>query len=172
MAYIISSGMSSRGIILQNNSMTVLSGGTVNSITVNSGGSLIVSSGGTAVNISWTPCVGRIYASDGATVTYASSYSGVYYGSNNRLLSQAMTMDDRAVNGNGKIFMMSGGIANNTIINTSADFNVYNGGTANNTIMSGGWGYVYSGGTANSTTINAFSHLFVYSGGVASNTNV
>ena len=172
MAYIISSGMSSRGIILQNNSMTVLSGGTVNSITVNSGGSLIVSSGGTAVNITWTPCVGRIYASDGATVTYASSYSGVYYGSNNRLLSQAMTMDDRAVNGNGKIFMMSGGIANNTIINTSADFNVYNGGTANNTIMSGGWGYVYSGGTANSTTINAFSHLFVYSGGVASNTNV
>ena len=48
MSYIISSGDLESGIILENDTMTVLDGGIANSTTVNSRGELNVSSGGTA----------------------------------------------------------------------------------------------------------------------------
>ena len=51
MTYLISSDESSDGIILENDSMTVLSCGIASDTTVNSGGKLNVSSGGAALNI-------------------------------------------------------------------------------------------------------------------------
>ena len=51
MAYTISSGESSDGIILENDSMTVLDGSIATTTTVNSGGNLQVSNNGTANGI-------------------------------------------------------------------------------------------------------------------------
>ena len=91
MAYIISSGESSNGIILENNTMTVLDGGTVTDTTVNSkgflrissggvvvspvirdGGSLVVLSGGTALEVKKDDGA-KTEISDGAVVTAAAS---------------------------------------------------------------------------------------------------
>ena len=47
----VASGVISSGVILTGGSMIVSSGGTVNAVTVNSGGSLLVYRGGTALNI-------------------------------------------------------------------------------------------------------------------------
>ena len=169
--FFISNGGTADNTIMRNGSFTVDSGGTADN-TIMSGGSLIISSGGTANNIVWTPCIGRVRVSNGGVATFASEYSGIYYGSNDKLLSQTMTMDGMEVDSNGQLYVMFGGTANRTTINSYADFNVYNGGTANDTVMNGGWGYIYSGGTANGTNIYAFSHLFIYSGGTANNTTV
>ena len=52
MAYIISSGVTSDGITLDNaDTLNVLDGGRVNNTTVNSGCSLFISSGGTSILI-------------------------------------------------------------------------------------------------------------------------
>ena len=48
MYYEVSSGVTESGIILENNTMTVLDGGVATDTTVNGGGYLNVSSGGTA----------------------------------------------------------------------------------------------------------------------------
>ena len=62
MPYIISSGEVSSGINLQNNSMTVLKGGTATTTTVNSGGTLYVSSSGMA-DYTTVNSYGRMYIS-------------------------------------------------------------------------------------------------------------
>ena len=130
-------------------SIVISSGGVANSTTVNSGGYMYISSGGTATDIVWTPCVGYVYVDYGAYVTYASQYSGVYFGSDNQLLSSAQIMDDKVVCGwDGDMYVMNDGVANNT------------------TVDSGGYMYIYSGGVANSTTIND-GDMYIYSGGTA-----
>lgn len=151
-------------------SMTIATGGTANSTTVNYSASINVYSGGTATNIVWTPCVGNLGIAEGAVVTFASQYSGVYYGSNNQLLSKATTMDGKEINQYGTAYVMSGGTANSTTINGLGILCVYSGGTANSTTVNRGWLTIDTGGTANSTTNNC--GVFVNSGGTANNTTV
>ncbi|MBQ7206887.1 MAG: AIDA repeat-containing protein, partial [Lentisphaeria bacterium] len=150
--------------------MTVSSGGTANSITV-SGGYMYISSGGTALDIVWTPCVGYVWADGGATVTYVSSYSGVYFGPGETLLSSAMTMAGKTVTG--FMYVMTSGTANSTTVNLNGNLYVWSGGTANSTTVNwAGRMYVSSGGTANSTTVNSSGYLYVSSGGTADSTTV
>ena len=66
MAYIISSGESSEGIVLENDYMTVLNGGTANHASVNSKGSMYVMSGGMA-NLIQVNSNGRLFVSSGGT---------------------------------------------------------------------------------------------------------
>ena len=93
--YVSSGGTATATTVNASGFKYVSSGGTANDTTVNSGGDLYVSSGGTATDIVWTPCVGNVYVEDGAYVTYASQYSGVYFGSNNQLLSNTDVMDGK-----------------------------------------------------------------------------
>ena len=194
----VSSGVTSSGIVLSGlgDSMTILNGGTANSTTVNSGGAMIVSSGGransttvnsggrmhiysggTAQNVVWTPCVGKLIVYDGATVTYVSSYSGVYFGSDNTLLSSAAEMTGKVLSSGCSMYAMNGGNANDTVINGdyygSSFLYISGGGNANNTTVNAhGCMHVYNGGTADSTTVNYLGFLYVSSGGTANSTNV
>ena len=80
LSYIISSGESSEGIILNSyDSMTVLEGGIASATTVNSKGSMYVSSGGTATEI--IESGGYVFVADGAEVSFVSNtISGVLRG--------------------------------------------------------------------------------------------
>ena len=205
--------ITSNSIIVENNALYVYSGETVNNIIVSSGGVvyvsrggtangiivesgsyLYVSNGGTATNIDWTPCVGQIFIRDGGTATFVSEYSGVYYGADDQLLSHAAILENKEIDRNTRMFVMSGGTANgatiisggafyvsgggtanNTTIISSGYLYVSNGGIANNTLLSEGWGtlYLYSGGTVNDTVISGGNcSLNVFSGGTANRTVV
>ena len=192
MAYIVSSGQVSSGIFLNNyNSMTVLNSGTANntvinsngrlqvnkggianSTTVNSSGWLVVESGGTATNVVWTPCVGGVYAYDGAIVTFVNEYSGVYYGKYHQLLSNAMSMTSiNLENENCSIYVMSGGIVSNTMVNGNGLYRgaymyISKDGTAINTTLNGSM-FVSSNGTASGVVVNSFGNLIICSGGTA-----
>ena len=186
--YTVREGQQSSGIVLNaGDSMCVMSGGYANSTTVNSYCVLDVSSGGTATNVIWTPCVGEVWMEEGAYVTFASR-SGVYYGSDDKLLSSAKVMESKTFDSDSRDSMcvMSGGTANDTTVQGPGnELRIYSGGTANYTTVDyclggdpgiysgGGWGCgglrVYSGGVANRTTVNSWGWLRVHSGGTATN---
>ena len=129
--------------------MTISGGGTANKITVKSGGEMTISSGGSALNVNWTPCNGDLTIADGAVVTFTSKYSGVYFGSNGQLLSQTTVMNGKNVSGyNCSMFVMSGGVANDTTVDYDGDM------------------FIWSGGVANDTTVNSGGEMTIRSGGV------
>ena len=100
MASNISSGMSTEGMILQNDSMTVLDGGIANSTTVKTGGRMTVLYGGIA-NI---------------TTVNSSGILGVGSGG---------TANNTTVNSNGWLFVASGGTATNVIAENGAGLTIY-----------------------------------------------
>jgi len=173
--YIISSGVISNGITLENDSMSVLDGGVANNTTISQGGLLNVKSGGTATNVVWTPCVGKINIDDGAKVSFVNKYSGVYFGSNNTLLSHDSVMES-VVFSNGTMCVMSDGKAiKPTAANWNASVCVYNGGIVSSALLSRGRMVVSSGGYADYTTVNSnggVNGLVVCYGGVANNTTI
>ena len=191
MVYIISSGESSEGFLLKNDSMTILDGGKADYTTVNSGGRLDVSSGGTANS------------------TTVNSYAYL-------IVSSGGTANSTTVNSEGRLLVFEGGTADSTTVNSSGFLYVYSGGTATDIlwtpceghiyVINGGiatfaikysgvyYGsanqllcqapviesltigandemYVMSGGTANSNTVD-YGSMFVSSGGTANSTTV
>ncbi len=167
--YISSGGTANNTTVNSSGYMYIDSGGTANNTAVSSGGTMYISSGGTATNVIWTPCVGYVSAADGAYVTYASKYSGVYLGSANHLLAYSKTMSDKTVSGS--MYVMNGGTANRTT--NSGCMYIWSGGTANSTtVNSSGNMYISSGGKANSTTVNSLGCMRIYSGGTANSTTV
>ena len=170
--------------------MYVGSGGVANDITMGSGGKLVVSSGGTATNVFWTPFEGNVVFADGAKVTFDNRVSGIYYGVDNRLrsptilsnysgslISHAMLMPSLELNFDHGAYVMSGGTADDAKVQSGGKLFVYSGGTAINTMdHPSGEIQVYFGGVASNTVlsgkINSSTLLYVSSGGVASNTTV
>ncbi|MBR6371994.1 MAG: hypothetical protein IKS20_02320, partial [Victivallales bacterium] len=148
----VHSGTTARNISISGaNYAYVSSGGIVSSIAVGSG-SLTVSSGGTALDVSWIPPSGRVYVENG-TVTYATPLSGCYLLSTNTMVSSGDTLSNKSVVSRQNMLVFSGGVASNT------------------TISSGGM-YVHSGGTALGATIKyiaAGNDIHVYGGGTAMN---
>ena len=179
---VVSSGGSANSTTVNFGDVTVSSGGTANSTTVNSRGTLIVSSGGTATDIAWTPCEGHVTISDGGYATFVSQYSGVYYGSGNKMLSHAAVMDDMTIGSNAEMNVMNGGIVNRITFTGDSWWGFYfnggtlivsSGGTANSTTAtSGGSVCVSSGGTAINTTLDEQGTVIVYQGGLADSTTV
>ena len=149
---LMNAGCTATDVTVFGGDMYVSSGATAGGVTV-SRGWLNVSSGGTATGIEWTPCMGYVYVEEGAYVTFASQYSGCYYGSEGVLLASGPALE-------GKVF---------------SDYHysmyVFEGGTATNTTMDGGYMYVSSGGTATDTTMDQ-GYMFVYSGGMATGCTV
>ena len=146
-------------------SMTVHSGTTARATTVGSGGELHVYSGGIATDIVWTPCVGNVYIEDGAYTTFASSYSGCYYGSSNQLLSSAQLMTVQNITEGEKLCVFTNGMTVSTTISSFQDYyDPYDDRRASQTI--------YSGGIANATMVDFGGILCISSGGIASDTKV
>ena len=187
--HVYSGGTAVSTTVNSNGCLWVFSGGVANSITVNGGGWLDVFSGGTALNVAWTPCVGEVIVNEGAMVTFASSYYGVYFGSDNALLSSGAAMTGLTLSGH-SMYVMNGGAANETIINDWGFMEILNGGVANSTTVNGGGVTASSGGVVNSTTVNGgcvmyidggemnetamndWSIMYISNGGVASKTAV
>ena len=169
--YISSGGVAISTTVNDGGSMYIDCGGVANSTTVNDGGYMYIASGGTATNVVWTPCVGRVNAAAGACVTYASAYSGVYFGSSDQLLAHTQSMTGKVVSGS--MYVMSNGVANRTTVKSGGDMYIYSGGVANSTtVNSGGDMYISSGGVANSTTVNSGGYMHISSGGVANSTTI
>ena len=144
------------GAVLQSEGFaTVLSGMTAINPTV-SGGGLVISSGGVATNVVWTPCIGSVYVEDGANVTFASKYSGVYYRSNGSVVNTELVNglicsgDEESV----MVYVMSGGTAVHTILGTCGYLFVNSGGTANDSLLNGGLLEVSSCGVVNRTLVS------------------
>ena len=161
------SGGTASSTTINGGCLDVSSGGTANYATVNSGGGLEVRSGGTVTDIVWTPCVGYVYVYDGGYATFASNYSGVYFGSDNQLLSSAAVMNEKTLLAD-EMYIFSGGTADNTMVNNWGRLYISSGGTANNTMVND-WGRleVRSGGTATDTIIDSSGSMNVFSGGTA-----
>jgi len=146
--------------VISDGRMGVLSGGSAGHVTV-SGGILTVSSGAKATNIVWNPCEGRVVVSSGGTASFASKYSGVYFGSGGKLLSHTATMASRNLYENNEMHVMSGGTVNKIAVSSGGSMYVFSGGTANNTeVNSGGSMYISSGAAIINTTVNGGSAIF------------
>ena len=112
---------------------------------VSSGGALYIFRGGTATDVVWTPTEGTVAFYDGATVTFASDYSGVYFGSSNQLQSQAATMDGKDFASNYKGYVM-------------------NGGKLTNALVDNGYLYEWQGGEISGLTISNTTYLSSFVG--------
>jgi len=153
--------------------MHVMPGGVAGNPVISSGGTLYVSSGGTATGVDWTPCEGKVYVQEGGSATFISQYSGVYYGSNSHLLSHAVTISSMTVGSGAIMYIMSGGTAVGNTVSGSCNVIVSSCGTAENTLVkASGLITVYSGGIANRTSIGSRGNLYVSAGGTATNTTV
>lgn len=136
-------------------SNVVFPGGVISNITLDSNAVLIVSSGGTALNVDYDPITGNVSALEGAYVTYLSSkFTGVYYGSTS-IISQASVMSNITIGASGKMTVLESGIAISNTANYSGVMYISSGGTANYTTIKGGTFHALSGGIANSTTLSS-----------------
>ena len=185
----IYSGGIANGTVITSGYMNIYSGGVADSISINDNDTRInISSGGTATNIVWTPGVGQIDAEDGAYVTYASTYTGVYFGQGYQAFSHTNSVtgevfdnftmyvmsDGVADNINfnyGEMYIWEGGVASSTTLNYAGSMHISSGGVANNTENDGEM-YISSGGVANSTTVNSGGSMRISSGGAAVCTTV
>ena len=153
--------------------MIISGGGAANRTTVNSRGYLYISRGGSANNVNWTPCEGNIHAEDGASVSYTSKYSGIYFGSDNQLLSRANSVTEKYVSGyNCSMYIMSGGKADDTILTGGGTLYVHSGGVANQTTAADYCSMIISsGGIANTVSLNSGT-MSVCSAGTANDVNI
>jgi len=155
--------------------------GATSDVTVTNGGSLYVKGTadnikfaggklevlGTATKIAWTPCEGELIIRGAATATFTSSYSGVYYGSGGKMLKNAAAMDAKTVDSASIMYVMDGGLATNTTVDTGHVY-VWSGGVASGaTVNPNGVLFISSGGTASGATVNPNGVLFISSGGTA-----
>ena len=195
MAYVISSGITSDGVIVENNSMTVLDGGIANNTTVcgtlkNAAityGYLHISSGGQANNTT-VKSRGAIYVSSGGVANSTTVYSGGSGTVDSRGIANSVT-----VNEGGFLTILSRGTATEIIENgghvevlyeAKAKFanNVFSGVISNAATVHSGttansatilyYLRVYSGGIANDTVIDGSGTMVIYSGGLADRTSV
>ncbi len=189
---IFSGGIADRTLVKNSNGLNVFSGGTANRTTINDLGGMTVASGGTAINTTVSSS-GRLYVTSGGTalnITESGGYveiaddADVSFTSNvfSGLLNDAATVHSGTtansviVDGSGKLFIYSGGKAENTELyggyGGTASLFVCSGGTANNTTATNGHLYVSSGGIANNTTVISGGNMLVSPGGVANSTTI
>ena len=161
---IVSSGQTSTGLTLTDNTMYVNAGGTATGTTVNSVGRLYVSSGGSATNTTVNSKGGMYVYDSGTANNIMVNSSGCFS------VASGGTATGGTVNSGGWLIVSRGGLANNTTVNSSGCFSVDSGGTANSTTVNH-WGQfsVSSGGTANDTIVNSG---WVYISGTANSTTV
>ena len=175
--------------IIVSNHMTVHSGTTLNSATVDSGGSLEVHSGGMALNI--VDNGGYVYIAEGAFVNFASNVISDKIVSNHMTVHSGTTFNSATVSNGGSLEVHSGGTTNSTAVCSGGSMEVHSGGTALNIVENGGYVYVadgafvnfvsnfisnktvsnhmtvHSGTTVNSATVDSGGSMEVHSGGTA-----
>ena len=139
------------GLEISKASATVHSGTIASDVAIRAGGKLLVYSGGSAIDVVWTPFVGVVQTEIGADITFANHLEGVFYGIRDveTLLSSTGLLESITVDRGQEMYVMSSGLVNNTIISSGGSMYIFSGGTANDiTISSNGTLRVVSGGTA------------------------
>ena len=125
----ISAGATCLNMQINGGRVVVENGGVAETVTVKDGGRLLVSSGGTAAEVAWTPCEGIVEIENGASVAFTSQYSGVYYGSNNKIVSSKIpVVTSRTLGELETMCVMSGGTAVDTTVGSGGRMDVYDGG--------------------------------------------
>ncbi|MBQ9087171.1 MAG: hypothetical protein IJY46_00155 [Lentisphaeria bacterium] len=157
--------------LLDDGRLTVSSGGIAENIDVGSG-YLSVGSGGSALNVNWTPIVGSLSMDNTAYITFANGLTGVYYsshtGDDDRVASHAALCS--GMRGDVSMCVMSGGIVVDTTVFSQGGIQVFNGGYVSKTTLNDADIDIYSGGIAQDTTLNGW--MTVFSGGAAYNTEL
>ena len=160
---VVSGGVANRTILASPNGkyggrLEVYSGGTANSTTVSSRGSLKIFENGVASDSIVSG--GNVYISNGGAAENTALDNGLVY------IYNGGTASNTNVKG-GKLFV-SGGVAWDTIAD-GGGVNVCAGGTASNTdIINGGSMFVSSGGVAENAVVSS-GHLYVSDGGRVKN---
>jgi len=156
------------GLILSNMSATVHSGTTANNTTVNAGGKLTIFSGGMAQEI--VENGGYVDVADGANVTFVKNvFSGLVLSQTSATLHSGTEAICTVLN-DGRMLILSGGIANNTTVKRGY-INVSFGGIANSTTLFSGSLNISNGGLAERTTVvNSIGGISVLSNGGANDT--
>ena len=179
--YDVSSGVTSTGITLSNDSMFVSSGGVANNTTVNNYGSLTVYSCGTANSTTVNSKGSMTVFSDGnANSILVNKAGNVFVGDGGKINNAVLNAPTHAeecfltvsaggygadiTNNGGSIFVYGSvcNVVNSGISNTryGGDINVRSGGFAKNLIITGtGDLYVYSLGTAENVYVSSGGHL-------------
>lgn len=148
----------------------VFAGGTANGVTVNFGGQLSISSGGTALAIKENG--GQVRVNSNATATFlANTLNGLILSNTGGRQSLTTTLHSGTTAFNtsimGRVVLdVCGGMAYNTTINTGT-LSVSNGGVATDSIMSWGSATVASNGTVIRFTILSAGVFSISNGGVA-----
>lgn len=168
-----------------------LSGGVADGVTLNANGGLLIEDGGKADNVAikpqgtlvvssgsanvteWTPGKGNVMLYGDAQVTFASEYSGVYYGDGENLISSAAEMNDAYLDANYyELYVMNGGTVNRAGVDGGC-MAVFSGGAADVVnVAAGGKLFVNNGGKAEHATIGEWGEVYVNSGGTANKTVV
>ena len=179
MPYEITNGEVSDGMILSYDSMTIWSGGIANNTTVNNGGYMYISSGGVA-NSTTVNSSGYMYISSDGLVTELHLNAGGALGgfsfNEDKYFAEINGVAEISHNVSivdSRMFITSGGVANNTTVNSRGGMYISSGGVANNTKIDDYYGSVYvsSGGEINDAVVND-GIVYVSGGGVANNTVV
>ena len=178
--YIHNGGVANSTLVNNHGHIKIYSGGNACDLTVESGGSLHIASGASATDLTWTPCNGKVFVEDGAYVTYTSSYSGVYLGSDGGLCSHTSNISNKSIGSKtylvydgAELYVMHDGTANDIFVESSGIMYVSNGGVVKNTEIGAlGETYIFNGGTASKSIINEYGSMFIFSGGIAKNSIV
>ena len=110
------------------NSIFIYSGGVADNVSVNSGGSMYISSGGTA-NIVFNPWQGVINSASGAVVTYLARDANIYYGGTVKgVISKCNNVSNSTISSGISAIIYSRGIADNTIVNYGGRMYISSGG--------------------------------------------
>ena len=144
----------------------IVPGGFASNTTVNSGGSLIVSSGATATKILENG--GYVSVAADADVTFTpNTFSGLALSSAAATVHAGTTATDTTLNFGGWLYVFSGGIASATVANSSGGFIISSGGTADVVTVNFGGGFAVSnGGTALRIKENG-GLVYVFDDGIA-----
>ena len=174
-----SGGTANNTMINYCGSIYLFNGGTANDTIINSGGVQIVSSGGTATN---TTVNSGIMTISNGTVTNTTINFGIMtisggtadnttVNSGTLQVSCCGTATNTTINEFGKIYVASGGTANNIAVNCDGWLSVFSGGTATNTTINSGGQYIINdGGMTTDTVVNFDGNVNVSSGGTANRT--
>ena len=196
--FVYAGGRASNTTVYSDGRLDISSGGNASNTTVKSRGRLDVASGGNAFRA--TINSGGLASAYGIVYTAVVNSGGRFYvcfggvansttvnaGGNMHLFGG--TANSTTINNSGTFDVLSGGVANDVVINIekelihivdedyiwsystgSGTVRVSDGGTVNRAVVSGGSLIAESGGVADQATINNYGN-FILSGGVATNT--
>jgi len=139
-----------------------------------SSGSMGVSSGGTALDLTWVPCVGELDSAIGASVTFASPLSGVYVGAWDMLSSHVYTLRNNSITVDSSAFVMLNGLMDNCSVCGGVVYFWSGGRGSRLTVTERGWRMVDDYGVQVDYSSESMSALAVYvhSGASLSNTRI